>query len=222
MMIFRNIKRKYRHLRKIASGNTVNPDYGTHCEKPDMPDEEIRAGGERTLALLTVTLIEQQLIEKETRGQASNSRWFEERRQRLTASNFGEVCKRRAPPGPLVKRILYSVNFTSAAIEWGKEHESTAITAYEKAMNVKYNFAEPLFEVHPCGLFIDVERGYLAASPDGVVGQDKIIEVKCPYSARHMTPLHATNELKNFYCRANDKGQLILDRRHKYYYQVSI
>ena len=34
--------------------------------------------------------------------------------------------------------------------------------------------------VEPCGLFVDTSKPFLAASPDGVVGQDAVVEVKCP------------------------------------------
>ena len=34
--------------------------------------------------------------------------------------------------------------------------------------------------VEPCGLFVDTNKPFLAASPDGVVGRDAVVEVKCP------------------------------------------
>ncbi|GFV45497.1 yqaJ domain-containing protein [Trichonephila clavipes] len=38
-------------------------------------------------------------------------------------------------------------------------------------------------EVKICGLFVDKDKPFLCASPDGLVG-DGLIEIKCPYSAR--------------------------------------
>lgn len=38
----------------------------------------------------------------------------------------------------------------------------------------------------PCGLFIDSEIPFLAATPDGLVGNDTIVEIKCPFSAYKM------------------------------------
>ncbi|KAG8325526.1 hypothetical protein J6590_065978 [Homalodisca vitripennis] len=41
---------------------------------------------------------------------ASDNEWLEERRARLTASNFGLVCRRRAHSSciPVVKQLLYT------------------------------------------------------------------------------------------------------------------
>ncbi|GFV27600.1 hypothetical protein TNCV_2522851 [Trichonephila clavipes] len=39
-------------------------------------------------------------------------------------------------------------------------------------------------EVKICGLFVDKDKPFLCASPDGLVGDDGLIENKCPYSAR--------------------------------------
>ncbi|KAF0701150.1 Exonuclease, partial [Aphis craccivora] len=39
-----------------------------------------------------------------------------------------------------------------------------------------------------CGIFVDSENPYLGATPDGLIGSDGIVEVKCPSSAEHLTP----------------------------------
>lgn len=36
-------------------------------------------------------------------------------------------------------------------------------------------------------IFIDPDLPFLGARPDGLVDKDKVIEIKCPYSAREMT-----------------------------------
>ena len=35
-----------------------------------------------------------------------------------------------------------------------------------------------------CGILVDSDRPYLGCSPDGLVGTDRVAEVKCPYSAK--------------------------------------
>ena len=37
-------------------------------------------------------------------------------------------------------------------------------------------------QVESCGLFVDTVKSFLAASPDGVVGSEAVVEVKCPLS----------------------------------------
>lgn len=55
---------------------------------------------------------------------------------------------------------------------WGHELEPVAREAYEKAMGV---------EVELCG-FIEFSPSF-GGSPDGLVGEDGGIEIKCPYSS---------------------------------------
>lgn len=36
-------------------------------------------------------------------------------------------------------------------------------------------------KVHPCGLFIDPTNFFLGSSPDGLLDDDGLVKVKCPY-----------------------------------------
>ena len=73
------------------------------------------------------------------------------------------------------------------------------------------------------GIFIG-ESGYLGASPDGIVVDEaghniKLVEVKCPFSARDKTIKQACAESKSFCCDIVDgKCQLKID--HDYYFQI--
>ena len=40
-----------------------------------------------------------------------------------------------------------------------------------------------------CGLFIDVANFFLCTSPDGLIRDDGLIEIKCPCSARNASTL---------------------------------
>lgn len=53
------------------------------------------------------------------------------------------------------------------------------------------------------GLWIDTNRGWLATSPDGIAVNDKgemegIVEIKCPFSAKDMTPTEACEKLPSY------------------------
>lgn len=69
------------------------------------------------------------------------------------------------------------------------------------------------------GLFVDPTLPYLAASPDGLIGDNSIIEIKCPFSIRDFTPENAYKENKIKYLEQKD-DKLSLKKSHDYFYQV--
>jgi len=74
-------------------------------------------------------------------------------------------------------------------------------------------------KVLPAGLFVDFNLPFLAASPDGLIGNDAIIEIKCPYSAKDFSPNDAQKQNKLKYMEI-DSENLILKKNHSYYFQV--
>lgn len=131
---------------------------------------------------------------------------------RLTASNFGAVCKMRAATSctTIVKSILYQSFFGNPATMWGREHERVAIEEFSEKQKM---------EIKECGLFVHKKYPFLAATPDGLIGDRGVVEVKCPFSAAKYTPLEAINNKKIKFAFAED-SQLRLKRTHNYYYQV--
>lgn len=154
-------------------------------------------------------------IAKETVGQDTNPLWKEERNLRLTASNFGEVCKQRATTDPkkLANRIIHSTFSGCAATKWGKDHENIAKINFENLYSKK---------VQDCGIFICHEYPFLAASPDGLIlNEEAIVEIKCPYklSKLNISPSEAVESKQLPYLYK--KGEEIkLKKCHNYYYQV--
>lgn len=72
----------------------------------------------------------------------------------------------------------------------------------------------------PCGLFVDKNLNFLAASPDGLIGDDGIIEIKCPPSIKSTTPQEAAKINKIKYLIVNKNGEVELKRTFHYYFQV--
>lgn len=71
-------------------------------------------------------------------------------------------------------------HFVSEAMQWGTDNEPLARSAYEA---ITGNFVdEDGFVPHPT-----IPK--LGASPDGIVGDDGCIEIKCPNSATHIKTL---------------------------------
>lgn len=122
-----------------------------------LPTDELKNKKIEFIQTITLPITVREQIELETRNQSNNQKWFIERRNRLTSSNFGKVCKMR--PTTSCKRTVYDIlygNFTTRAIEYGKITEVIAKEKFEKLTNLK---------VMDCGLFIDADKPYLAASP---------------------------------------------------------
>ncbi|KAH8029635.1 hypothetical protein HPB51_002088 [Rhipicephalus microplus] len=198
------------HKRKESTVNDSMLHYGPNCQQPDMPPEQYAEKERAVLASLQVNEKQQIEIEKATRGQADNPTWHFERNMRLMASNFYAVCRRRewTPSDTLVKTLLYKKNFTSAALEHGRQQERVALRLYEQEMETA---------VQPCGLFVYPEYGFLAASPDGLIASDGIVEVKCPFTAKDMEPSEAA---KKYNQRSQVHEPSKLSCSHNYFYQV--
>lgn len=114
-------------------------------------------------------------IEEKTKTQHESSEWKRYRALMLTASNFGRVCCARSPESytGIIKSILYTDISNLKQIAHGSFYEKNAIRKLEELEGIT---------VVNSGLFIDAEFCFLGASPDGLVGDDAIVEVKCPYS----------------------------------------
>lgn len=194
--------------------NDSDQYYGSKAQKPDLNPEEFFEKKEKFLKNLKVSEEESKRILLETELQRLSPLWMEERRKRLTASNYGRVCNRLpyTKCDNLVKSMLYSFNFDTESFRYGRQHENDALEEL-KNLNIP---------VKPCGLFIDTEFPFLAATPDGLIGEDGIIEIKCPSSCVNMTPDEAIFSRKvTFWCIDKFKKSILgLNKKHSYYYQV--
>jgi hypothetical protein len=70
-----------------------------------------------------------------------------------------------------------------------------------------------------CGLFVDKKSTFLAASPDSLIDNNSIIEIKCPASLKDFIPLEAFENKKLNFMNFID-SELKLKTSHDYYYQI--
>ena len=73
--------------------------------------------------------------------------------------------------------------------------------------------------VEECGLFVDLQKAYLAASPDGTAGKDGLGEVKGPHVCRDNSIEDLARQDHSF-CLQFDfvEDKLRLKMNHSYYY----
>lgn len=97
-------------------------------------------------------------LEQITQEQAHSQDWLNERKKRLTASNFGEICKMRLNTScrKKVYGILYMPHTSTKQMTYGVEMEPYARVKFEELSG---------HSVQLCGLFSDIEFPYLAATP---------------------------------------------------------
>lgn len=118
--------------------------------------------------------------------------WFAARAGKVTASRVADVTA-RTKTGYGASRANYAAQlvaerltgrveqgFTNAAMQWGTDQEPFAREAYEYQAGV---FVDQVgFVDHPA---IDMT----GASPDGLIGTEGMVEIKCPNTATHIETL---------------------------------
>jgi putative phage-type endonuclease len=118
--------------------------------------------------------------------------WFSVRLGKVTASRVSDVVTRTKTGWGasranymaelIAERLTGNVaeSYTNAAMQWGKDHEEEARTAYEFRNDVTVQLVG--FVDHPT-------IAMAGASPDGLVDSDGLAEAKCPNTATHIETL---------------------------------
>ncbi len=118
--------------------------------------------------------------------------WFAARLGKVTASRVADVIARtKAGWGAsranymaqLIAERLTGVtadSYSNASMQWGSDMEPDARAAYEFYTDT--TVTEIGFAPHP-------RIAEAGASPDGLVGEDGLVEIKCPNTATHLETL---------------------------------
>jgi len=121
-----------------------------------------------------------------------SAEWFAERCGRVTASRVADVVA-RTKSGWGASRANYAAQLiaerlTGTAAEsyqnkemaWGTEQEPLARDAYAFHADV---------DVSECGFILHPKIAMAGASPDGLIGDVGLVELKCPSTATHIDTL---------------------------------
>jgi len=109
-----------------------------------------------------------------------------------------------------VENILFDTFTGNAATRYGIANEIIAKEQLEDLLKQK---------IQPVGLVVDNNMPFIAASPDGILDDESLVEIKCPASAKELAPEDAIQNNKIKCCSIKD-GELFLKRNDNYYYQV--
>ena len=118
--------------------------------------------------------------------------WRQQRAGKVTASRIADVMA-TTKSGYGASRATYMAEllverlsgqpvdgFTNAAMQWGTDQEPHAREAYEFIT---------LNDVEQVGFIDHPTIAMAGASPDGQIGADGLVEIKCPNSATHIATL---------------------------------
>lgn len=130
-----------------------------------------------------------------------STEWHRQRAGYLTGSRAESILRRSQA---LVRELITiresvargtytAANLDTPALAWGRKNESAAIAHYE---------LEHWIDVDPSRFCVDPQREYWRGTPDGFIGEDGLIEVKCPYNGNnHLTTIHAQKAPFNHVCQ---------------------
>lgn len=132
--------------------------------------------------------------------------WLEARRGCITGSRFSEARDRLKTGKPSSKALLYAMNvarercggkapdtFVNAAMRFGSEQESFARSAYESATG---NFVEPVG-------FFKTDDGLFGLSPDGLIDDDGVLEIKTMVSSDTLFTAVAEGDISAYLDQCN-------------------
>ena len=167
---------------------------------------------------------ERDIINRNTVGQSSVNDWHDQRKGRVTASQFDRIYTRSVTlqkhsgqdSTTLVSSLLgYKKITDNAALKHGRSMEIHAKQKYIEINKRKHRN----FKSEEMGLVVMKTRPYIAVSPDLKVKcnccGEGLVEIKCPYSIKETIP---SADNLDYLVEINDK--VSLKKNSNYYFQI--
>ncbi|XP_049271301.1 uncharacterized protein LOC119391604 [Rhipicephalus sanguineus] len=147
----------------------------------------ISGGERRILEKIVLSPLQAQCLEKNSQQQRASQTWCQERKHRLTSSNFGTVLMRSHWSSKGLGHLTSAKDLSRVpAVRYGIANEARALQRYQDVLRHTGRDVE----LQSVGLFVNPEQPWLGASPDAIV-HDPVedppwgcVEVKCPYSMK--------------------------------------
>lgn len=159
----------------------AGPGYGPNCQRPDLSPEDFETEKVIFMEKLNEYHANRKSNEIRTRDKNQSSLWNEIAGKVILSKNFGLICKGRAFASH-VKELTQKQHGETKAMKHQNQSLSVAIQQLEKEQDIT---------IRECGMYIDDDHKFLAASPSGMVivgGSDMMIYVLCPFSIYNLDP----------------------------------
>ncbi|KAJ8704320.1 hypothetical protein PYW08_013044 [Mythimna loreyi] len=125
-----------------------------------------------------------------------------------------------APLTPPPHCVAVSQEERPYLVEPEREIKSNKKITGRRIVDIQLGRQENLL-IEDCGLFVDKEFPFIGATPDGVVGENNIVEVKCPVAAFKHGIDNAIKQNKVQILKYNKKNnQVTLNKNSNWYYQA--
>ncbi len=219
-------KRKYKSYAQ-ATTKKARLSYGPDADVQicdDVSPDELKTLCDRYMEKeVNITERQSEAVEQSTTLQSGSGVWKEERRKRLTASGFGEVCKRnpKLKVEPYVRRKLYGSFNGNQYTRHGLQQERATIIDYEAIMEKQTGSK---IKVESAGLKIFRAFQGLGATSDGIVHINGIpsglIEIKNLLKNKTITFEQYIKTTKTKFCLEIKNNKLQLNRNDNYYFQI--
>ena len=171
------------------------------------------------------------LVEERTRGQSENPLWLTIRKQVITASKAHaiktrmETYKRKGGIGVDMTSVFLKVSGKASvepelpALKYSRAMEKEAVKSFKQ----HFEGSHQNVQLQECGIFLCKDMPFLGGSPDMIISCDccgkSCLEVKCPFSIRHLSPMDSEAKLP-YIRRINDV--VSMNYNHKYYTQCQV
>ena len=108
--------------------------------------------------------------------------WFDVKRGKVSASHFKDILNKKPGRGLYMRKVAAEritgqteETYTNAVIENGVDTEAEARDCYE------YIYHQKVIQVG----FVELSE-WIGCSPDGLIGEDGQVEIKCPLASTHI------------------------------------